>query len=380
VKDMKKLLFFIVLFFVCFKVSALDLGSAKSGLLMEYSTGKVLYELNSHERLAPASMTKIMTMLLVMEKIDEGKISMDSLVNISNNASSMGGSQMFLDENSSVKVGELLKGISIASANDAAVALAEYVGGSLDNFVKMMNDKVEELGLKDTHFNNVHGLDSDGHYSSAYDMAVMARELIKHNDILKFTSTYEDYFNKEDGSRTWLVNTNRLVRFYKGVDGLKTGYTNNAKYCLTATAMKNNIRFISVLMGVDTSDERSKITSELLNYAFNSYKLNNILNKTSDLGNIYVEKGSKEYAKLSIREDINEVEEINSDNKKYTFKINKNVIKAPISKGSKVGSVEIIDEDSNIIREEELIIDEDINKISFIKLLFKNLRVLLTGI
>ncbi|MBE6158786.1 MAG: D-alanyl-D-alanine carboxypeptidase [Firmicutes bacterium] len=377
---MKKLLFFIVLFFVCFKVSALDLGSAKSGLLMEYSTGKVLYELNSHERLAPASMTKIMTMLLVMEKIDEGKISMDSLVNISNNASSMGGSQMFLEENSNIKVSELLKGISIASANDAAVALAEYVGGSLDNFVKMMNDKVEELGLKDTHFNNVHGLDSDGHYSSAYDMAIMARELIKHSDILKFTSTYEDYFNKEDGSRTWLVNTNRLVRFYKGVDGLKTGYTNNAKYCLTATAMKNNIRFISVLMGVDTSDERSKITSELLNYAFNSYKLNNILNKTSDLGNIYVEKGNREYAKLSIKEDINEVEEINSDNKKYTFKIKKDVVKAPISKGTKVGSVEIIDSDNNIIREEDLIIGKDINKISFMKLLFKNLRVLLTGI
>jgi D-alanyl-D-alanine carboxypeptidase (penicillin-binding protein 5/6) len=144
--------------------------------------------------------------------------------------------------------------------------------------------------------------------------------------------------------------------------------------------MKNNIRFISVLMGVDTSDERSKVTSELLNYAFNSYKLNNILNKNSDLGNIYVEKGSKEYAKLSVREDINEVEEINSDNKKYTFKINKDVIKAPISKGTKVGSVEIIDSDNNIIREEDLIIEEDISKISFIKLLFKNLRVLLTGI
>ena len=376
---MKKILFFIVIFFVCFKVSALDLGSAKSGVLMEYSTGKVLYELNSHEKLAPASMTKIMTMLLVMEKIDEGKISMDSLVNISNNASSMGGSQMFLEENSNIKVSELLKGISIASANDAAVALAEYVGGSLDNFVKMMNDKVEELGLKDTHFNNVHGLDSEGHYSSAYDMAVMAKELIKHSDILKFTSTYEDYFNKEDGSRTWLVNTNRLVRFYKGVDGLKTGYTNNAKYCLTATAMKNNIRFISVLMGVDTSDERSKVTSELLNYAFNSYKLNNILNKNSDLGNIYVEKGSKEYAKLSVREDINEVEEINSDNKKYTFKVNKDIIKAPVSKGSKVGSVEIIDEDNNIVREEDLIIDEDINKIGFIKLLIKNLKILING-
>ena len=376
---MKKILFFIGIFFVCFKVSALDLGSAKSGVLMEYSTGKVLYELNSHEKLAPASMTKIMTMLLVMEKIDEGKISMDSLVNISNNASSMGGSQMFLEENSNIKVSELLKGISIASANDAAVALAEYVGGSLDNFVKMMNDKVEELGLKDTHFNNVHGLDSEGHYSSAYDMAVMAKELIKHSDILKFTSTYEDYFNKEDGSRTWLVNTNRLVRFYKGVDGLKTGYTNNAKYCLTATAMKNNIRFISVLMGVDTSDERSKVTSELLNYAFNSYKLNNILNKNSDLGNIYVEKGSKEYAKLSVREDINEVEEINSDSKKYTFKVNNDIIKAPVSKGSKVGSVEIIDEDNNIVREEDLIVDEDINKIGFIKLLIKNLKILING-
>ena len=377
---MKKLLFFVFIFFICFKVSALDLGSAKSGVLMEYSTGKILYELNSHERLAPASMTKIMTMLLVMEKIDENKISMDSLVNISHNASSMGGSQMFLEENSNVKVSELLKGISIASANDAAVALAEYVGGSVDNFVSLMNDKAIELELKDTHFNNPHGLDSDGHYSSAYDMAIMARELIKHSDILKFTSTYEDYFNKEDGSRTWLVNTNRLVRFYRGVDGLKTGFTNNAKYCLTATAMKNNIRFITVLMGVDTSDERSKVTSELLNYAFNSYKLNNILNTSSDLGNIYIEKGSREYINLKVREDINEVEEINNSDKKYSFKINKDKIIAPVKKGDIVGSVEIIDEDNNVVREEDLTIDEDVDKISFIKLLFKNIKILLSGI
>ena len=242
---MKKILLLIISFFLLTSsVWAEDFASnAKSGILMEYSTKKILFEKNANERLAPASMTKIMTMLLVMEKIDNGEISYDSMVNISKNASSMGGSQMFLDEGSAVKVGELLKGLSIASANDAAVALAEFIGGSVDNFVNMMNEKAKELGLENTQFKNPHGLDQEGHYSSAKDMAIMARELISHEDILKYTSTYEDYFNKSDGSRTWLVNTNKLVRFYPGVDGLKTGFTSTAKYCLTATAKKNNICF-----------------------------------------------------------------------------------------------------------------------------------------
>ena len=379
---MKKIIIGLCLFFLfVVKVNATEFASdAKSAILIEYSTGKVLYEKNSNERLAPASMTKIMTMLLLMEKIEEGKISFDSVVNISSNAAAMGGSQMFLEENSSVKVSELLKGISIASANDAAVAIAESIGGSVENFVQMMNDKAKELGLNNTSFKNPHGLDTIDHYSSAYDMAIMAKELIKHKDILKYTSTYEDYFNKSDGSRTWLVNTNKLVRFYKGVDGLKTGYTKNAGYCLTSTAMKNNIRFITVLMGVSSSDERNKETTELLNYAFNNYKLNNILSSSNDVGEIYIEKGTKDKVKMKVREDINEVVDINDSIKKYSFKVNKDKIVAPIKKNTKVGNIEIIDEDNNVVRDADLIIDEDIDKIGFIKLLIKNLRILINGI
>jgi D-alanyl-D-alanine carboxypeptidase (penicillin-binding protein 5/6) len=362
---LKKIIIGLCLFFLLVvSVNATEFASdAKSAILIEYSTGKVLYEKNSNERLAPASMTKIMTMLLLMEKIEEGKISFDSVANISSNAAAMGGSQMFLEENSSVKVSELLKGISIASANDAAVAIAESIGGSVENFVQMMNDKAKELGLNNTSFKNPHGLDTIDHYSSAYDMAIMAKELIKHKEILKYTSTYEDDFNKSDGSRTWLVNTNKLVRFYKGVDGLKTGYTKNAGYCLTSTAMKNNIRFITVLMGVSSSDERNKETIELLNYAFNNYKLNNILSSSNNVGEIYIEKGNKDKVKMKVREDINEVVDINDGIKKYSFKVNKDKIVAPIKKNTKVGNIEIIDEDNNVVRDADLIIDEDIDKI-----------------
>lgn len=378
---MKKIIIFIVSFFIFLGVvSAEEFASnAKSAILMEYSTGKILYEKNSNERLAPASMTKVMTMLLTMEAIDDGKISMDSVVTISENAAKMGGSQMFLEANSNIKLQELIKGLSIASANDAAVALAETIGGSQENFVKMMNDKANELGLKNTSFQNPHGLDAEGHYTTANDMAVMAKELIKHSDILKYTSTYEDYFNKSDGTRTWLVNTNKLVRFYKGVDGLKTGFTDNALYCLTATAKKNNIRFITVLMGEPSSDLRSKETTELLNYAFNTYKLNNIIDENQDLGKIYIEKGSVDNASLIVKNPVTEVEKITEKSKDYTFNIKTNKIIAPVKKGDVVGSVEIKDSDGLIVREEQLTIKEDVNKINYAKLLIKNFKLLLSG-
>ena len=378
---MKKIIIFIVSFFIFLGVvSAEEFASnAKSAILMEYSTGKVLYEKNSNERLAPASMTKVMTMLLTMEAIDDGKISMDSVVTISENAAKMGGSQMFLDANSNIKVKELLKGLSIASANDAAVALAETIGGSQENFVKMMNDKANELGLKNTSFQNPHGLDAEGHYTTANDMALMAKELIKHSDILRFTSTYEDYFNKSDGTRTWLVNTNKLVRFYKGVDGLKTGFTDNALYCLTATAKKNNIRFITVLMGEPSSDLRSKETTELLNYAFNTYKLNNIIDENQELGKIHIEKGNIDNASLIVKNPVTEVEKISEKSKDYTFNIKTNKIVAPIKKGDVVGSVEIKDKEGLIVREEQLTIKEDITKINYVKLLIKNFKLLLSG-
>ena len=210
---MKKILIFLFAFcFVITNAKAEDFAPhATSAILIEPTTGKVLYEKEAHKQLAPASMTKIMTLLLTMEAIDNKTLSYDDTVLISENASSMGGSQIFLEANSNMKIEELIKGVAVASANDAAVALAEKIGGSTENFVKMMNEKAQELNLTDTVFKNPHGLDEEGHVSSAYDMAIMAKELLKHTDILRFTSIYEEYLNKPDGSKVWLVNTNKVV-------------------------------------------------------------------------------------------------------------------------------------------------------------------------
>lgn len=210
---MKKGIFLLLTFFsLILIVKAEDYApNAISAILLEPTTGKIVYEKNSHEELAPASMTKIMTLLLTMEAIDEGRLSYDDYVDISANASGMGGSQIFLEANSKVKVEELIKGIAVASANDAAVALAEKLGGTEEKFVEMMNEKARELGLENTVFKNPHGLDTEGHVSSAYDMAMMAKELLKHEDILRFTSIYEEYLTKPDGSKVWLVNTNKVV-------------------------------------------------------------------------------------------------------------------------------------------------------------------------
>ena len=248
---MKKIILIILLMFsFLLPVNAAEMEiSAKSAILMDQNTGKVLYKKNENEKLAMASMTKIMSLLLIMEKIDEGVIKYDDIVEISQEASSMGGSQIFLNPGDKYKVKDLLKGVAMASANDAVVALAEKTYGSKESFIEAMNKRAEELNLKNTHFVNVHGLDDENHYSSSYDMAIMAKELLKYEKILDYTKVYEEYLQKPDGSQIWLVNTNKLVRFYDGVDGLKTGYTAKAGYCLTATAKKNNLRLISVVMG-----------------------------------------------------------------------------------------------------------------------------------
>ena len=210
---MKKILFILgICFFIITSVKALDLTQySKASIMIEPTTNTIIMENNKDEQLAPASMTKMMTLLIIMEHVDDGKIKLSDMVTISKNAASMGGSQVFLQENMQISVEQLIKGIAIASGNDAAVAMAEHIAGSTDEFVKMMNDKVKELGLKNTHFENVHGLDSENHYSSAYDMSQIARELLTHQDILKYTSLYEDYLEKPDGTKTWLVNTNKLV-------------------------------------------------------------------------------------------------------------------------------------------------------------------------
>lgn len=374
---MKKKMFVFLLFFLFFgKISALSLTSySDSAILIEPTTNTILYELNKDKRKPPASMTKLMTMLLIIEAIDDGRIKLNDIVTVSKNAAGMGGSQVFLEENMKIEVEQLLKGIAIASGNDAAVAMAEHIAGSTDEFVKMMNDKVKELGLSNTHFVNVHGLDAENHYSSAYDMAQIARELLKHEKILEYTSLYEDYLIKPDGSKTWLVNTNKLVRFYDGVDGLKTGYTSTAKYCLTATAQKNNIRFVTVTMGVDTSEHRSADTTSMLNYAFANYKLNTIIKKDQVIGEIEVKKGKNNIGKIVASENVTDLLKQN-EKKTYSYNIIKDKVEAPLKKGDVVGKLEVIDNNGKKVKDVDLVINESIDKHSFFSLfgdLFKKI-------
>lgn len=377
---MKKIYFLLVLLVCPFSVLALDLASnAKSAIIMEPTTGKVIFEKNSNERLEPASMTKIMTLLLTFEAIDNGKISLDDMVTISKRAADMGGSQMFLEAGSNIRLEEIIKGVSIASANDGAIALAEYIGGSVENFVDMMNKKAEDLGLSNTHFINPHGLHADNHYSSAYDMAIMASNLINHEKILNYTSIYEDYFNKPDGSRTWLVNTNKLVRFFKGVDGLKTGYTKEAGYCLTATAKKNNVRYITVVMGEPSSDIRSSETTNMLNYAFNSFKLNTILDKNQELGNIYIDKSKQKTAKIVVKNPVTELISKEKEAPSYTYNLKVGKLTAPLKAGTKVGTVEILDNEGLIVREEDVTISYDIEKSNLWTTFLENFLTIIKG-
>ena len=372
---MKKILFLLLTLFTT-RVMALDLTSySKSAIMIEPTTNTVIYELNKDERLAPASMTKLMTMLLIMESIDEGKINLSDTVLISENASGMGGSQVFLEANSKIEVEQLLKGIAIASGNDAAVAMAEHIAGSTSEFVNMMNKKVKDLGLKNTHFVNVHGLDADNHYSTAYDMAMIARELLTHKKILEYTSLYEDYLVKPDGTKTWLVNTNKLVRFYEGVDGLKTGYTSTAKYCLTSTANKNNIRFITVVMGVDTSEHRSSDTTSMLNYGFTNYKLNTVVKSSDIVSSVPVYKGKKKSILVYPKEDVTDLIKQNED-KKYSYNIDTYDLKAPVRKGDVVGQLEIVDNSGKVVRIVDLVSKSSVEKHNFISMfgeIFKNI-------
>ena len=373
---MRKFLLVFFGFFAFSSVSAISLTEhAKSAILLEESTGKVIYSFNEHEKLAPASMTKLMTLLLIMEEIDNGSIRYQDEVLISANAASMGGSQVFLEANSKITVEQLVKGIAIASGNDAAVAMAEFIGGSTEEFVNRMNQRANELGLKDTHFMNVHGLDSENHYSSAYDMAMIARELLQHSKILDFTSLYEDYLYKPDGSKTWLVNTNKLVRFYEGVDGLKTGYTTGAGYCLTGTAKRNGMRFITVVMGEDSSEHRSSDTTNMFQYAFANYEVHSII-KTSDvITTVPVKKGVKSNVEVYVRNPISDLTKKNEE-KSYTYQTDIEELTAPLKNGDVVGRLKVLDQNGSIVASEELIIHEEIVKNHFLNLfgsIFRNL-------
>ncbi|CAI6057021.1 D-alanyl-D-alanine carboxypeptidase family protein [Cohnella rhizoplanae] len=266
-------------------------ANARSAVLMDADSGTVVYEKNSHSALPPASITKIMTMLLVMEAIDDDRIKLTDTVSTSEYAASMGGSQIFLEPGEQMTVNDMLKGVAMASGNDASVALAEKLAGSEQEFVKMMNKRAEELGMKDTRFANCNGLPAAGHVSSAHDIAVMSRELLKHPEITKYTGAYQDYLRKDKEKPFWLVNTNKLVRFYPGADGLKTGFTSEAKFCLSATAKRDNLRMIVVVMGEPNTKTRNAEVSKLLDYAFAQYSNVQIYKTGDTIGTLKIEKG-----------------------------------------------------------------------------------------
>lgn len=373
----KYVVLFILLLFPYF-VNAENLAAnAKSAIMIEESTGKVLFENNADERRAPASMTKVMTLLLIMEQIESGKIKLTDKVSISENASSMGGSQVFLEAGTEITVDELIKAICIASGNDAAVAMAEFIGGSIENFVKMMNEKAKSLGMNNTNYENPHGLDSENHYTSARDMAIVSKELVKHKKVLEYSSTYEEYLKKPDGTSTWMVNTNKLIRYYSGLDGLKTGFTETAGYCLTATALKNDMRLITVVMGEESSEVRNKETVELLNYGFANYKKKTIVTKNSDLGTIRVKNGNVEYVKLKLIEDAVDLTS-NQEESKYDHKINVKDVKAPIKVGNVVGSLDLY-KDGKKISSFNITVLEDVEKANIWDYYKRNLKAMIDG-
>lgn len=352
--------------------------NAKSAILIEASTGEIIFEKNSHERLVPASMTKMMSMLLIIESIEKGIISWDEMVTVSENASSMGGSQILLETNEKMSVSDLFKGIAVASGNDAVVAMAEKIAGTEDAFVNMMNNKAKELGLKDTNFKNPHGLDTANHYSSAYDMAMIAKELVKHEEVFKYTSIYEDYLRQNTDKEIWLVNTNKLVRFYDGVDGLKTGYTAGAGYCLTATAKKNGMRIIAVAMGEPDSKTRNAEITSMLDYAFAQYEIETVLSTDSVLGKRKVEKGKDEYVTIVPTKNINLLYKKTDDRKNVTYDVKIDSLKAPIKKGDIVGKVEIKD-GNNILNTIDVTVNDDVKKANVFELYLRNLKNIFNG-
>lgn len=379
---MKKIIcLFFSFFFLLNIVKAEDLvlaPNAKSAIMLEASTGEVLFEKNSHEKLHPASMTKMMSMLLILENIKKGVINWDDIVTVSSNASSMGGSQILLETGEQMSVSDLFKGIAVASGNDAVVAMAEKIAGTQEEFVNMMNKRANELGLTDTNFKNCHGLDDANHYSSASDMAKIAMELVKHEKLFEYTSIYEDYLRENTDRKFWLVNTNKLVRFYSGVDGLKTGYTKEAGYCLTATAKRNGMRIIAVVMGEPESSVRSSEVSSMLDYAFAQYELESFLSTDSKLDTVYINKAHKEYFNVVPTEDVTILNKKLEDEKNATYELKMDSYKLPIKKGDRVGSLNVY-VDGNLYRSIDVTFDDDVNKADLITLYGRYLKKVFTG-
>lgn len=349
---------------------------AKSAVVMDAATGKVLYDKDAHEELPMASITKIMTMLLIEEAIDEGRLKWTDNVKVSEHAASMGGSQIFLEPGETMSVRDMLKGIAVASANDACVAMAEHLDGSEEAFVARMNARAKSLGMEDTHFSNCNGLPVANHYSSAHDIAIMSRALLQHPEITTFTSIYSDYLRKNTDRPLWLVNTNKLVRFYDGVDGLKTGYTREAKYCLSATAKREGFRVIAVVMGEPKPTVRNAEVSGMLNWAFSHYTSTQIYPQGHVIGQVNVNKGVHDKVDAVTAESVGYVM-MKGEKKKAKEEVQLTKMTAPVAKGAKVGTL-TVEVGGDVVTEVPLVAKEAVAKANFLQGLSKTVRKIVT--
>ncbi|NLC87373.1 MAG: D-alanyl-D-alanine carboxypeptidase [Clostridiaceae bacterium] len=332
-----------------------------SAILIEQNSGKILYEHNSHEQLRPASVTKVMSILLIMEALDSGKISLDDKVPCSEQAANMGGSQIWLDVREELTVNEMLKAICVASANDCTVAMAEYLAGSQEAFVEKMNIRAKELGMNDTCFKNCHGLDTDGHVTSSYDISLMSRELLKnHPSITNYTTIWMDTLR--DG-KSELVNTNKLIRNYKGATGLKTGSTDLALYNLSASATRDNLSLIAVIMKSPSTKIRFSEAQKLLDYGFSNYSYVSFAKKDTILKNINISKGVNPFVNLVYECDSGALLKKGAENEIEQIVNIYDNIKAPISKGQKLGEINYLLNGENI-GNTALVSDIEIKKIT----------------
>lgn len=345
---------------------------AKSGILIEQSTGKILYEKEMDRRLSPASMTKIMTLLLIYEAMDNQMFDEETIITASDNASSISGSKVYLKAGEKMSVSEALKCICISSANDCAVAMAEEVAGSEEHFVRQMNSRAESLGCKNTNFSDCTGLSSQNHYTSAYDLAIISKELLnKFPEVTKYTTLKEDYIRKDTSSPFWLVNTNKMIGRVEGLTGLKTGYTSFSGYCLTSSMTKDNMSLISVVFGYDKSITRNAESLGLLKYGYANYKLDKIMDKnhTLEIKNHILYKNSLE---ITIKEDIYYLTKKGQKNE-YDFSYDYVVDE------DKLNGILKVYLNNELIKEVDLVSKEPIEKRGFLELIFYNIKRIILG-
>lgn len=353
--------------------------NAKSAVLIDAGSGTILYEQNSHEALPPASVTKVMTMLLALEAVDRGQIHMDDSVTISQRAASMGGSQMYMEEGETQTVETLLKGMAICSANDACVAIGEYVGGTEEIFVEKMNQRAKELGMEDTTFVNTNGLPVAGHRTSAYDIALMSRELLSHPQTKEWFNTWQTTVKVglpgKKQTELGLTNTNRLIKQYPGANGIKTGFTQEAGYCLSGSATKGDLTLISVIMGAETSKIRFAEAGRLLDYGFATYDSVNLAEKGQVMGAFNVDKGDPQILNAVAAENISVlVKKGGKDSVTTKIKLDESV-KAPVKQGDEVGELLVL-QDGKEIRRCALVAESTADKAGVVEMYLRMLRTL----